>query len=312
MRSGLNVKIAATTLMISTTSYQNRLNVTINHIMIQAMYKVRIIIFAQLVAILLLSGCRGYSFLSNGVMVDEDPTYYNEESQIALDVFGDYTLYNKDTKKGFSTTKLNRLDKRLLRKLKVPKHAKVLFSGTPDIQPFYNLVALVEQHNMDQSSPSYQGYDRLMEGDQLLYYYNKSEQMNKRVYHAIIPRATTNIHLLYYQNTDDECVYCDIERLAKMTSSSTEHKAITYPNTTFAAPQGTGKTVQIEIPQRTKADHLGVVKFYDTSNRMFLGFSVIEGNQHTLTFALPPGNYRWKYTALNGQILSEDTVSVQP
>ncbi len=276
------------------------------------MHKVRVIILTKLVATLLLSGCSGYKFLSNGVMVDGDPTYYNEESQIALDVFGDYTLYNEDTEKGFSTTKLDRLDKKLLRKLKVSKHAKVLFSGTPDTQPFYNVVALVEQNNIDQKSPIDQGYQPFTEGDQLLYYYNKSELMNKRIYHAIIPRATANIHLLYYQNTDDDCVYCDIEQLAKMNSSSAERKAISYPNTTFEATDGMVKTVQIEIPQRKKADDLGVVKFYDANKRMFLGFSVIEGNQDSLTFSLPPGNYSWKYTALNGQILSEDTLTIQP
>ncbi|MGO3805773.1 MAG: hypothetical protein ACTJHT_05685 [Sphingobacterium sp.] len=276
------------------------------------MHKLRTIILAQLVIILLTSGCSGYKFLSNGVMVDEDPTYYNEDSQITFELFGDYTLYNKDTEKGFSTTKLNRLDKKLLRKLRVPKHAKALFSGSPGIQPFYNVVALVEQNNIDQNSQNYQGYEQLMEGGQLLYYYKKSELMNKRIYHAIIPRATANIHLLYYQDTDDECVYCDIERLAKMNSSSTEGKEISYPNSTFAAPDGSEKTVQIEIPQRKKADDLGVVKFYDTSKRMFLGFSVIEGKQNTVTFSLPPGNYSWKYTALNGHLLSEDTLTIQP
>lgn len=43
------------------------------------MHKVRVIILTKLVATLLLSGCSGYKFLSNGVMVDGDPTYYNEE-----------------------------------------------------------------------------------------------------------------------------------------------------------------------------------------------------------------------------------------
>ncbi|SJN49799.1 hypothetical protein [Sphingobacterium sp. JB170] len=274
------------------------------------MHKVRNIIFAQLVASLLLSGCSGYKVLSSGVMVDGDPTYYNEESQIVLDVFGDYTRYNEDTENGFSTTKLDRLDKKLLRKLKVPKHAKALFSGTPDTQPFYNIVALVEQNNIDQNSSRYQGYKQYMEGNHLLYYYNKCELMNKRIYHAIIPRATANIHLLYYQNTDDECVYCDIERLAKMNSYSPERKEISYPSTTFSAPDA-AEIVQIEIPQRKKADHLGIVKFYDTSNLMLLGFSVIEGNQNTLTFSLPPGNYNWKYTTLNGRILAEDTLTIQ-
>lgn len=291
---------------------RSRQNVIITPKTKETMHKARIIIFTQLIAIMLLSGCSGYRFLSNGVIVDGDATYYNEESQIALQVFGDYTPLNRDTERGFSTTKLNRLDRKLLHKLKIPKHAKTLFSGTPDTQPFYNIVALVEQDNRGPNMPIFQDYEQFMEGDELLYYYNKSELMNKRIYHAIVPRATGNIHFLHYRDKDDERVYFDIEQLASMNSTSSPSRSISYPNTTFAAPDGSEKAVQIEIPKRKKGSDLGIVKFYDQSKRLFHGFSVIKGNQNTLTFALPPGSYRWVYTELNGQILSEDTLSIHP
>jgi hypothetical protein len=167
-------------------------------------------------------GCSSYRFVATGKNINalrEDSTYQqcyiNDSLNLSIEVPGDFNNYKVGLNKGLKLSALYSKDKRILTKLGFkPSIIQILFSATPTLEPYYNLIAFVNKEERD-----FTLYDKKLEGDKILYFYKKATVKNRQIAEALIPYRNSYIGFVYY-GFEQSCSFCDFDDIVERSAKS--------------------------------------------------------------------------------------------
>lgn len=249
-------------------------------------------------------GCSRYTFAPNGFIVNGDTNYYNDSLKLAVGLYGDYVNYMPEKDRGFRVNKLYQTDNKVLKNAKIdPSKILILFSGIPEFDPFYNLIAFVTKKDQDIDTSG--GFRKKYDKDTLSYYYKTSLVGKNRIYHTVIPSENGQLNFLYYQNRTDSCTYCDIEQLSMLNAQRIRQKE---PFKLMGADCNCGteniqqKAIRITIPEDSLIQKRSLIKFYDAETTKFKCFKLLGENDRSASINICPGRYTMIYADLNNKV----------
>lgn len=255
------------------------------------------IIFCFLILLLNIQ-CSQYNFLPSGTVIKEVPIYYNDSLKLSLETFGDYVEYNDELKHGFKVDGLYSGDKAILKSTRLdPSKMRMLFSGIPNGEPLYHLIAFVSKEEKLIKENS--SLIPKKENDSVRYYYKMYNFKEWRVYQTIIPIDQGTFNFVYYQKQSDSCVYCDIEslslRASKMLISGNDNNHSNGTNANF-------RDVRIEIPKDNVLNKAALLKLYNNEGKVLISFKFLKKGNNTSSFKVSKGSYIISYTDLNNNV----------
>ncbi|MGK9119046.1 hypothetical protein [Olivibacter jilunii] len=249
-------------------------------------------------------GCSRYTFAPNGFIVNGDTNYYNDSLKLAVGLYGDYVNYIPKKNLGFRVNKLYKTDNKLLKNAKIdPSETLVLFSGIPEFDPFYNLIAFVTKKGQDIDIS--RGFRKKYDKDTLSYYYKTSLIGKSRIYHTVIPSEKGQLNFLYYQDRTDSCAYCDIEQLSMSNAQrirQNEPYKLIGADCNCESEKAQQKIVTITIPKDSLIKQQSLIKFYDVNTTQLKCFKLLSGNDRPANINICQGRYIMIYSDLTNKV----------
>lgn len=259
---------------------------------------------------LLLCSCRSYQFVPNGFLVDGDEFYHNADKKISIELFGDFKNYSGTTKRGLRQDRLYSGDRKILKALGYgPNDVDVLFSGKPDVDPYYQVMAVAAKKGLLDSSAFIRQY--LPSGT---YFYRKTALRGQTVLEAIIPSAEGNYSLIYVASK--EGFTQDFEHLLANNVRKPHRGALYFlpDRTTIGCDTREAVHVDLKIPERE------VIRGRYTLTKVLkkerpgesLAIFTLNGEEVDphVVFKLCPGKYRLIYSDLKHTIIWQDEFEV--
>lgn len=247
-------------------------------------------------------GCSRYTFAPNGFIVNGDTNYYNDSLKLAVGLYGDYVNYIPEKNLGFRVNKLYKTDSKILKNAKIdPSKTLILFSGIPEFDPFYNLIAFVTKKNQDIDVSS--GFRKKYDKDTLSYYYKTSLIGKNRIYHTVMPSENGQLNFLYYQDRTDSCTYCDIEQLSMSNAQRIRQNVpfrLTGADCNCESEKAQPKMVT--IPADSLTEQRSLIKFYDANTTQLKCFKLLRGNERPANITICRGRYIMIYSDLANKV----------
>jgi hypothetical protein len=144
-----------------------------------------------------IQACANYKFIPDSAVLNDNSIYFNDKLKVSIQLPGDFVLKKNNNARGINLINLNQNDIAVLKFLNIG-HAKILFTGTPVVSPFYNLICIQQRANADTS---------------MLKLTKKLRNGNTNIAIGSIPFDNHFITLVYYNTNDSECPYCDIDSI---------------------------------------------------------------------------------------------------
>lgn len=264
----------------------------------------------------LYSSCSRYVFEPRGTYVSgKRSIYYNDSLKLCLDIFGDYTKYNRKTNKGIRFDALYPGDKKILHKLHVPHDdTRILFSTIPIISPFHNIITLLR----DSGAVDLKHYRHKIYLDTLQFYYDTLHIKKLEIEETLIPYRDKYIEFVYYNTRINDCPYCDIEDL----TIKNRYRILRGNESDISSDQspcldsGNSKILPVEIPAgqllKNKSGLLVAYRLKRNSDEKELEtFKILSPRVNETDLSVCPGDYNIKYMSLDHNLIWQRNMSIK-
>ena len=260
--------------------------------------------------VLCLSSCRSYQFQQNGFVVDGEGVYHSPGKYAGIALFGDFVNFKKKEKEGIRFDKLYPGDKRVLKALGYrSKEVNILFSGMPNQEPYYHVIAVGAKEGVIDTAASI-----IQNTPTGKYHYRRVEVGKNTVLEAIIPNGKTNYALIYY--VPKAASAADFEQLlAKNVRRAGQHNPFLASKTEVDCAIEDQRNVEIRVPQdfiQRESYTLTKVLRKEVVGESLAVYTLNRKEADPrVVFKLCPGNYRILYTDLQHKELWSKEIEVK-
>ncbi|MBS1526548.1 MAG: hypothetical protein JST19_12910 [Bacteroidetes bacterium] len=261
-----------------------------------------------------LTSCNKFIFIPNGTVINGDQQYYlNGSIKLAINVWGDFNIYNQKLKRGVRVDKLYPQDKNILNDLEVKRReTRFLFSAVPTVEPYYHFIAFLRNAEPENMKVYKVKYDK----DTLLYYYRILTIPKFEIAETLIPFRKKYVEFLYYNHTPNDCPDCDVNDMSLRNSRQLQ-KGGEFSEILKRYGDSTGThSMSFNIPRskilKNKTALLTVYKIDAEQNLKELeNFKFLRPNAGHIELKLPAGDYLIRYSDLYHRVVWSENTTVK-
>ena len=259
----------------------------------------RYLIFATL---MISTGCTHFNFAPRSAYLNDNSLYFNDSLKLSIQLPGDFILYSHQNKNGIRLKSLCKEDKNILNILGLtPNNSIILFTGAPDVPPFYNLIGVVQDYK-DSS---------------ITHTVSKQKIDDIDIGTGIIPFGKKMVKLIYYNKPDKECPYCDIDWITTSNRERISAQIIDsgyYNDLNNCA--ATGSAYNYTNPPAYRQKKKFILEAYTIdqaeSSKKLYSYCLLDGRRgDSVTFKLCAGNYLFKLRNLDNKTLADSSVVIK-